>query len=47
MDGSIINNTKIHTDYDYWLRAIQHTNCVYIKDICFYYDTGHGDGQLY
>ena len=42
-----INSTIIHTDYDYWLRAIRHTNCVYIKDVCFYYDDAHGDGQLY
>ena len=34
-------------DYDCWLRALQHTNSVYIKDICFYYDGGHGDGQNY
>jgi glycosyltransferase involved in cell wall biosynthesis len=34
-------------DYDCWLRALEHTNCVYIKDICFYYDLGHGDGQNY
>jgi glycosyltransferase involved in cell wall biosynthesis len=32
-------------DYECWLRALEHTNCVYIKNICFYYDTGHGDGQ--
>lgn len=34
-------------DYDCWLRALQHTNCAYIKDVCFYYDGGHGDGQNY
>jgi len=34
-------------DYDCWLRALEHTNCVYIKDICFYYDLGHGAGQNY
>jgi glycosyltransferase involved in cell wall biosynthesis len=34
-------------DYDCWLRALEHTNCVYLKDICFYYDAGHGDGQHY
>lgn len=32
-------------DYACWLRALKHTNCVYIKEICFYYDGGHGDGQ--
>lgn len=34
-------------DYEYWLRALQHTNSVYVKDICFYYDDGHGYGQQY
>ena len=32
-------------DYRIWLRALEHTNCVYVNDICFYYDNGHGDGQ--
>ena len=32
-------------DYDCWLRVLEHTNSVYVKDICFYYDSGHGDGQ--
>jgi len=34
-------------DYDCWLRALQHTNSVYVKDICFYYDVCHGNGQNY
>ena len=34
-------------DYDCWLRALEHTNSVYVKDICFYYDNCHGDGQNY
>ena len=34
-------------DYDCWLRALEHTNNVYIHDICFYYDIGHGDGNNY
>ena len=34
-------------DYDCWLRALEHTNCVYVKDICFYYDNNHGNGQNY
>jgi len=38
---------KKSEDYDFWLRALQHTNSVYIKDACFYYDDGHGDGQNY
>ncbi len=32
-------------DYDCWLRALQHTNCAFIKEPCVYYDRGHGDGQ--
>ena len=34
-------------DYYCWLRALKHTECVYLKDICFYYDEGHGEGQNY
>ena len=34
-------------DYDCWLRALEHTDCVYVKDLCFYYDMGHGSGQNY
>jgi glycosyltransferase involved in cell wall biosynthesis len=45
-----INNMKCVNkgeDYDCWLRALKHTDSVYVKDICFYYDGGHGDGQNY
>ena len=46
-----INNMKClkngREDYDCWLRALQHTDSVYVKDICFYYDSGHGDGKNY
>ena len=46
-----INNMKCvkngQEDYDCWLRALEHTNIVYVNDICFYYDCGHGDGQNY
>lgn len=34
-------------DYDCWLRALELTSCVYVKDVCFYYDLGHGAGQNY
>lgn len=34
-------------DYDYWMRALNHTNLVYVKNVCFYYDNSHGDGQNY
>ena len=40
-----INNGK--EDYDCWLRALEHTNSVYVTDACFYYDDGHGYGQNY
>ncbi len=46
-----INNFKNvvngREDYDCWLRALRHTNSVYVTDVCFYYDLGHGDGQNY
>ena len=49
---NIINNMKCidnieHEDYDCWLRALEHTNCVYVSDICFYYDLAHGHGRQY
>lgn len=34
-------------DYNCWLSILKYTNCIYIDDICFYYDNGHGDGQNY
>ena len=34
-------------DYEYWLRALKYTDCVYLTDVCFYYDEGHGEGQNY
>ena len=34
-------------DYDCWLTALEHTDCVYVNNVCFYYDAGHGDGQNY
>jgi teichuronic acid biosynthesis glycosyltransferase TuaG len=27
-------------DYEYWLRALQYTNSVYVDEVCFYYDNG-------
>ena len=32
-------------DYDCWLRALTHTSSVYINQVCFYYDGGHGQGN--
>jgi glycosyltransferase involved in cell wall biosynthesis len=34
-------------DYEYWLRVLEHTDCVYVSIPCVYYDAGHGDGQNY
>ena len=34
-------------DYDCWLRALEHTDSVYVSDICFYYDNNHGYGINY
>lgn len=46
-----INNFKLvkngQEDWDCWIRALEHTNCAYVKDVCFYYDNGHGDGINY
>jgi glycosyltransferase involved in cell wall biosynthesis len=45
-----INNfkaMKFAEDYDCWMRALQYTDSVYIRDICFYYDDNHGDGRNY
>lgn len=53
LDKEIINKVgkfivaRTSEDYEYWLRALQHTNSIYVKDICFYYDNGHGSGQNY
>ena len=38
---------KQSEDYDYWLRALEHTCCIFIPDICFYIDIKHGDGKYY
>ena len=29
----------------YWLRCLEHTNCLFVKQPLLYYDTGHGFGQ--
>ena len=46
-----INNMKLlkngEEDYDCWLRSLEFTKCVYVDDILFYYDSGHGNGQNY
>ena len=53
IDKEIINKVgdfiiaRRSEDYEYWLRALQYTNSVYVTDMCFYYDSGHGGGQNY
>jgi len=47
MGGVMINNTINHIDYNYWLKALEYTTCVYVKDICIYYNEGHAAGQLW
>jgi len=47
MGGEIINGRVVHIDYEYWLRAVMHTNIVYVSESCVYYDGGHGDGKNY
>ena len=45
--GNFKNKKPPGEDYDCWLRALKHTDSVYVNDICFYYDSGHGEGQNY
>jgi teichuronic acid biosynthesis glycosyltransferase TuaG len=43
-----MNHLKIgKEDYNCWLRVLQHTNSVYIKEPCFYYDNKHGEGTRF
>jgi hypothetical protein len=34
-------------DYNCWLRSLDHTNNVFVREPCMYYDGGHGYGQNY
>ena len=34
-------------DYKCWLKALKHTNSVYVNEVCFYYDENHGYGNNY
>ena len=47
MGGTNIGGKHVHIDYEYWLRALDHTDCVYVNKPCVYYNLSHGDGQLY
>lgn len=45
MGGTEIDGKIVYIDYDYWLRALDHTDAVYLDKLLFYYDLGHGKGQ--
>ena len=32
-------------DYQCWINVLKHTDCVYVPDVCIYYDHGHADGS--
>ena len=40
-------NIRPPEDYDCWLRALEHTTSVFIKEPCVYYDGNHGYGRNY
>ena len=40
--NKFISTRNSNGEYDCWLRVLEHTNCVYVNDVCFFYDSGHG-----
>ena len=38
---------RVGEDYELWLRALEHTNCVFVDTPLIYYDFSHGGGILY
>jgi GT2 family glycosyltransferase len=38
---------RVGEDYEYWLRALQYTNCSFVETPLMYYDLNHGEGSLY
>jgi len=40
-------NLGKNEDYDYWLRALKFTNCLYLSQPLVYYDINHGSGKQY
>jgi len=38
---------KVGEDYAYWLKSLEHTDCVFVDSPLIYYDMNHGDGNLY
>lgn len=45
--GYMQNVRNAEEDKKCWLKALEHTDCVYLDDVYFYYDYGHGDGWNY
>jgi len=43
--GNFKNVKNDVEDYDCWLRALEHTDCIYLSEPCIYYDLGHGYGS--
>jgi hypothetical protein len=38
---------SVGEDYSYWLKAVEHTNCAFVKEPLMYYDMKHGNGSQY
>ena len=45
LKAGMVPYDKRGQDYKCWLNVLKYTNSVYVTDICFYYDMGHGDGS--
>jgi glycosyltransferase involved in cell wall biosynthesis len=43
----LMSHRKFGEDYEYWKKAISHTNCIFIKDPLTFYDLGHGTGSIW
>lgn len=43
----LMPHKRVGEDYEYWLRALDHTDCAFIPRPLMYYDNNHGDGSLY
>uniref|UniRef100_A0A6C0KUM6 Glycosyltransferase 2-like domain-containing protein n=1 Tax=viral metagenome TaxID=1070528 RepID=A0A6C0KUM6_9ZZZZ len=41
------NRLKIADDYDCWLRLLNNTKCLFVKEPLVYYDDNHGNGREY
>lgn len=43
----LFNSDTMGEDYHLWLRILEHTNCIFIKEPCIYYDLSHGEYRGY